>query len=156
MKKIHSSEITPEGLYRSRRRFINSALKISAASLLISSCSQQEEPEHTPSVESEEVLKTYSDEHGVPASRRPWLEQPFRRLQVYQPVLGRDRRRGNLWRGPRRRPNRRAGCDVVLRFDLIGRARAPCQTAGTSTASAATSGSFAAARSSRRTPITSR
>lgn len=37
--KIHSSEITPEAFYISRRRFIKSALKTTAASFLLTSCS---------------------------------------------------------------------------------------------------------------------
>ena len=37
-KPIKASEITPEALYNSRRRFIKDSLKIAASSLLLGAC----------------------------------------------------------------------------------------------------------------------
>ena len=71
MKKIPSSEITPEELYNSRRRFIKSVFKTTAASILISSCSPQkstEGPEELESSGSQEINKSYTDDQGSPAT----------------------------------------------------------------------------------------
>jgi sulfoxide reductase catalytic subunit YedY len=69
--KIRSSEITPEALYTSRRRFIKSALKTSAASFLLASCSPKIIPEdqaETPDSNSSDVIDGLVDDQGFPAT----------------------------------------------------------------------------------------
>jgi len=62
--KIPASEITPEELYISRRRFIKSALISTSAAALTASCSSKEDmvPEPTPA--SIEAPNGYSDKQG--------------------------------------------------------------------------------------------
>jgi len=69
--KIHSSVITPEALYTSRRRFINGALKTTAASFLLASCSPKiisEDQAVTPDSNLSEVIDNLVDDRGFPAT----------------------------------------------------------------------------------------
>ena len=69
--KIYSSEITPETLYTSRRRFIKSALKTTAASFLLTSCSPKinsGDQAVTPDSNSSEIIKGLIDDQGFPAT----------------------------------------------------------------------------------------
>ena len=69
--KIPSSEITPEELYNSRRRFIRSAFKITAASFLLTSCSPKIDSvgqAETPDSNSSEVIDGLVDDQSFPAT----------------------------------------------------------------------------------------
>ena len=63
--KINPSEITPEHLYLSRRRFIKKSLKASAASLLLASCKDNSA---TRPAAVEEITTVYTDENGAPST----------------------------------------------------------------------------------------
>jgi len=63
--KIDPSEITPEHLYLSRRRFIKRSLNASAAALMLSAC---KDTTAAPPTNTEEITGTYSDETGAPAT----------------------------------------------------------------------------------------
>ena len=65
--KISPSEITPEYLYISRRRFIKSALQTAAASLLISSCGKSKISSSQGNT-AEPILGNYTDENGQPVT----------------------------------------------------------------------------------------
>jgi methionine sulfoxide reductase catalytic subunit len=70
-KTISSSEITPEELYISRRRFIKRTLQTTAASFLISSCTKKNNTEQSGgSLEpgADESLGNFADENGIPAT----------------------------------------------------------------------------------------
>jgi len=68
--KIRSSEITPEALYTSRRRFIKGALKTTAASFLIASCSPKISADQTEPTNSNlsEIIDGLVDNQGSPAT----------------------------------------------------------------------------------------
>lgn len=69
--KIHSSEITPEAFYISRRRFIKSALKTTAASFLITSCSPRKNSEDQAEAlapSSSGAVDSLTDNQGSPAT----------------------------------------------------------------------------------------
>jgi len=69
--KIPSSEITPEVLYTSRRRFIKNALKTTAASALLASCSpsaEQNDPTATAVPISQEQIGGFVDSQGNSAT----------------------------------------------------------------------------------------
>ena len=69
--KIHSSEITPEALYASRRRFIKSVIRTTAASFLLTSCSPKidsGDQAETPDSNSSEVIDGLIDDQGFPAT----------------------------------------------------------------------------------------
>ena len=69
--KIHSSKITPEALYTSRRRFIKSTLKTTAASFLLASCSPKinsGDQAVTPDSNSSEVVEGLVDDQGFPTT----------------------------------------------------------------------------------------
>ncbi len=61
--KIPSSKITPETLYTSRRRFIKSALKTTAASFLLASCSSKANSD-----DQVETIDSLVDDQGFPAT----------------------------------------------------------------------------------------
>jgi len=68
---IYSSEITPEAIYTSRRRFIKSALKTTAASFLLASCSPKiisGDQTETADSNSPEVIEGQVDDQGFPAT----------------------------------------------------------------------------------------
>lgn len=70
-KEISLSEITPEELYISRRRFMKNALQTTAASLLISSCSNNNNSnsqEDASGTIPDELLSSYADETGQTAT----------------------------------------------------------------------------------------
>jgi methionine sulfoxide reductase catalytic subunit len=70
-KTISSSEITPEELYISRRRFIKRTLQTTAASFLLSSCGVQNnnvQSETALEPGSKESFGSYSDENGIAAT----------------------------------------------------------------------------------------
>ena len=68
--KIRSSEITPEALYTSRRRFIKGALKTTSASFLIASCSPKISADQTEPTNSNlsEIIDGLVDNQGSPAT----------------------------------------------------------------------------------------
>jgi len=69
--KIHPSEITPEALYTSRRRFIKSALKTTAASFLLASCSPKinsGDPAEAQDSNSPGVVNGLVDDQDFPAT----------------------------------------------------------------------------------------
>ena len=69
--KIHSSEITPEALYSSRRRFIKSVFKTSAASFLLTSCSPKKDSvdqAEAPDSNSSEVIDSLVDDRDIPTT----------------------------------------------------------------------------------------
>jgi len=69
--KIPSSRITPESLYTSRRRFIKSALKTTAASFLLASCSPNSNSENqakAPDSNLSEVIDGLTDDQGLSAT----------------------------------------------------------------------------------------
>jgi len=69
--KIRSSEITPEALYTSRRRFIKSALKTTAASFLITSCSSRKnsgDQAEALAPSSSGAIDSFTDNQGSPAT----------------------------------------------------------------------------------------
>ncbi|MDO9545304.1 MAG: protein-methionine-sulfoxide reductase catalytic subunit MsrP [Pelolinea sp.] len=69
--KISLSEITSEEIYISRRRFMKNALQTTAASLLISSCSNNKNSTSqgdTPATIPDELMGSFSDENGPPAT----------------------------------------------------------------------------------------
>jgi methionine sulfoxide reductase catalytic subunit len=70
MTKIRSSEITPEAVYLSRRRFMTGAAKLLAGSVLLAACGTSVSPEETPSPvgTGPEEGETLTDELGNPAT----------------------------------------------------------------------------------------
>ncbi|MBN1246611.1 MAG: protein-methionine-sulfoxide reductase catalytic subunit MsrP [Anaerolineae bacterium] len=62
MKKIRSSEITPEYVYMSRRRFVSSAAKLAAGAALLAACGPTAAPPEAPS----DTPTTGSDPTAVP------------------------------------------------------------------------------------------
>ena len=69
--KIRPSEITPEALYVSRRRFIKNALKTTAASFLLTSCSPKinsVDQAEAPDLNSSAVINSLVDDQGFPAT----------------------------------------------------------------------------------------
>jgi len=68
--KFSASEITPEELYKSRRRFIKNIFTATSASVLVASCQVKNETEEQPmaATATDGLDQSYTDDRGFPAT----------------------------------------------------------------------------------------